>query len=101
VHAEQGGEHLTLQTARTPLLNHGGEAPEAVGAVRHGGVPSDCSFQARAYRIGAPGIIVTLTKPGGALRTPPPRPRGIMWARVPGRGRWRMRDASAAHLLPC
>jgi hypothetical protein len=90
VHAEQGGKHLTLQAARTPLLSDGGEAPEAVGAARHGGSPSDCSFRARAYRIGAQATIVTLTKPGGALRILSPRPRGIMGTRVPGPGRWRM-----------
>jgi NADPH-dependent FMN reductase len=35
----------------------------------------------------------------GVLRTPPPRLRGIMWARVSARGRWRMRNTSMAHLL--
>ena len=36
MHAEQGGEHLTLQAARIPLLNDGGEAPKAVRTARHG-----------------------------------------------------------------
>jgi hypothetical protein len=38
-HLEQGGKHLTLEAAGAPLLNDGGEAPEAVGAPRHGDLP--------------------------------------------------------------
>jgi hypothetical protein len=59
VHAEQGGKHLILQAAGIPLSHDGGETLEAIGAPRHRISPP---IRPRAYRIGAPGTIVTFIR---------------------------------------
>jgi hypothetical protein len=84
-------------TAKRDVLAQNRVIDRLFGLAASGVYPESLSLVAIVFA--TEPTIVTLTKPGGALRTPPPRPRGIMWARVPGRGRWRMRHASAAHLL--
>jgi hypothetical protein len=86
-------------TAKRDVLAQNRVIDRLFGLAASGVYPESLSLVAIGFA--TEPIIVTLTKPGGALRTPPPRPRGIMSARVPGRGRWRMRDTSAAHLLLC